>query len=562
MINLLLSSILSSLILITFGLSINKVRKLEDLCLEGICAAIYISFVALLLNFFFPLNKNLNTALFILIIIFVLYKKINNYKNIILISTLSGFISFLILNLDNIYRPDAGLYHIPYIATLNENKIILGLANIHFRYGHTSISQYLSAFYNNYIFDDKGISLPIASIFSLFFLYLIIEIKNNLKTNIIYTIFLLLTFIYLILGYSRYTEFGNDVTAHLYLFLVYCIFLKNFKKEKSNIILINKIFLLSVFAFMQKISMVFIIFIPIYCFYFLKDKIKIINFSNIFSTIFVCLFLIKNILISGCLIYPIPITCSDKLQWYGNHIENPINAKAQSLDNEAWTKGWPDLKDKNIGQENYIKNFNWLKTWSKNHGLQILKKLGTFLLFILLFFFLIKLNKKNIITNKKFIFREIRKNIIILLILSFIGTLVWFLRFPVFRYGSSYLISLIILVSILIFINNKCLIKIKNFKKTVSYFVIILITLFIIKNLIRIFNRYNLDYYNYPWPKIYSESNDNRKLITQPIFINNKLAYYFASEECHYSSSPCTHIKNNNLTYYEKYNYKIFFIIK
>jgi hypothetical protein len=139
---------------------------------------------------------------------------------------------------------------------------------------------------------------------------------------------------------------------------------------------------------------------------------------------------------------------------------------------------------------------------------------------------------------------------------------VWFLRFPVFRYGSSYLISLIILMSILIFINNKYQIKINFFKKTVNYFLIILITIFIIKNLIRIFNKYNMHYYNYPWPKIYSESNDDRKLITQPIFINNKLAYYFASEECHYSSSPCTHIKNNNLTYYEKYNYKIFFIIK
>ncbi len=562
MINLLLSSILSSLILITLGLSINKVRKLEDLCLEGICAAIYISFVALLLNFFFPLSKNLNTALLILIIIYAAYKKINNYKNLIILSTLSGFISFLILNLDNIYRPDAGLYHIPYIATLNENKIIFGLANIHFRYGHTSIGQYLSAFYNNYIFDDKGITLPIASIFSLFFLYLIIEIKNNLKTNIIYTIFLLLTFIYLILGYSRYTEFGNDVTAHLYLFLVYYIFLKNFKKKKSNILLINKIFLLSIFAFMQKISMIFTIFIPIYCFYFLKDKIKIINFSNIFSTIFVFLFLIKNILISGCLIYPISITCSDKLQWYGSDIENSINAKVQSLDNEAWTKGWPDLKGKNIGQENYIKNFNWLETWSKNHGLKILNKLGIFLLFILFFFYLIKLKENTIKKNKNANLKEIKENITILLFVSFVGTSVWFLRFPVFRYGSSYLVSLIILLSILIFINTKYETNIKIFKRTVNYFIIILIALFIIKNLIRIFSKYNLEYYNYPWPKIYSERNDNGKLISQPIYINNQLAYYFASEECHYSSSPCTHIKNNNLTYYEKYNYKFFFIIK
>ena len=149
-----------------------------------------------------------------------------------------------------------------------------------------------------------------------------------------------------------------------------------------------------------------------------------------------------------------------------------------------------------------------------------------------------------------------------MLSVSFIGSLVWFLRFPVFRYGSSYLVSLIILLSLLIFINNKYHPKIKIFKNTVNYFIIILITLFIIKNLVRIFNRYNIHYYNYPWPKIYSERNDNAKLITEPIFINNKLAYYFASEECHYSLSPCTHIKNNNLTYDEKYNYKFFFIIK
>ena len=562
MINLLLSSILSSLILITFGLSINKVRKLEDLCLEGICAAIYISFAALLLNFFYPLSKNLNTALFILIIIFAVYKKINNYKNLIILSILSGFISFLILSLDNIYRPDAGLYHIPYVAALNENKIILGLANIHFRYGHTSISQYLSAFYNNYIFDDKGITLPIASIFSLFFLYLIIEIKNNLKTNIIFTIFLLFTFIYLIFGYSRYSEFGNDVTAHLYLFLVYYIFLKNFKQEKLNIILINKLFLLSIFAFMQKISMVFTIFIPMYCFYFLKEKIKIINFSNIFSTTFVCFFLIKNILISGCLIYPISITCSDKLYWYGSSIENPINAETQSLDNEAWTKGWPDLKNKNIGQKNYIKNFNWLETWSQNHGLKILNKIGTFLLFILLFFYLVKFKKNSTIKNKNTKFEYIKKNIIVLLFISFLGSLVWFLRFPVFRYGSSYLVSLVILLSLIIFINNKYHPKIKIFKKIVNYFILVLIVLFIIKNLVRIFNRYNFDYYNYPWPKIYSERNDNAKLTIEPIFINNKLAYYFAGEECHYSLSPCTHIKNSNLTYDEKYNYKFFFITK
>jgi hypothetical protein len=172
------------------------------------------------------------------------------------------------------------------------------------------------------------------------------------------------------------------------------------------------------------------------------------------------------------------------------------------------------------------------------------------------------LKENTIKKNKNANLKEIKENITILLFVSFVGTSVWFLRFPVFRYGSSYLVSLIILLSILIFINTKYETNIKIFKRTVNYFIIILIALFIIKNLIRIFSKYNLEYYNYPWPKIYSERNDNGKLISQPIYINNQLAYYFASEECHYSSSPCTHIKNNNLTYYEKYNYKFFFIIK
>ena len=555
-----MSSILSSLILITLGLSINKERKprLGDLCLNGMLAAVYISFVALALNFFFPLSKNINTIFIILIFIFFFYKKINNYKNIIILSILSGLISFVLLNLSNIYRPDAGLYHIPYIATLNENKIIIGLANIHFRYGHTSIIQYISAIYNNHIFDAKGISLPTASIFSLFFLYLIFEIRNYFKINVIYTIFILLTFVYLIIGYGRYTEFGNDVIAHLYLFLVYCIFLKNFNNKKDDIALINKIFLLSIFAFMQKASMIFLLLVPIYCFYFLKQKIKIINFSNIFASVFIIFFLIKNILISGCLIYPISITCSDKLPWY-SHTEKSISAKIQGLDNHAWTKGWPDLEDKSIGQENFVKNFNWLSTWTKEHGLKILLKISIFFFFIGLFFYLIR-TKENIFYNT-IVALNVTKNIYVLLFVSFFGSIAWFLRFPVFRYGSSYLISLIILLSICAFIKNKNYDpKKENFKKTVNYFLVFMIIIFCAKNLTRYTKKYDLSYNDYPWPKIYYDDTFNIRLVPQPIFINNKLAYYFAKDECHYAPSPCTHLKINNLDYYEKASYKIFFL--
>ena len=56
---------------------------------------------------------------------------------------ITTIISFLLILLSNINRPDAGLYHLPYISLLNENKILLGSANIHFRFGHISL-QYIN----------------------------------------------------------------------------------------------------------------------------------------------------------------------------------------------------------------------------------------------------------------------------------------------------------------------------------------------------------------------------------------------------------------------------------
>ena len=66
-------------------------------------------------------------------------------KNNILFISITTVSVFLLIALSNTYRPDAGLYHLPYINILNENKIILGISNLHQRFGHTSIMQYLSA---------------------------------------------------------------------------------------------------------------------------------------------------------------------------------------------------------------------------------------------------------------------------------------------------------------------------------------------------------------------------------------------------------------------------------
>ena len=57
--------------------------------------------------------------------------------------------------LEDSNRPDAGLYHLPFINIINDSKLIFGSANLEFRFGHTSILQYLAAGFNNIVFTEK-----------------------------------------------------------------------------------------------------------------------------------------------------------------------------------------------------------------------------------------------------------------------------------------------------------------------------------------------------------------------------------------------------------------------
>ena len=124
----------------------------------------------------------------------------------------------LILSYDTVYRPDAYLYHLPFTQILNESKITFGIANIHFRFGHTSILQYLNAIFNNLLFRENGILIPAAIIFSSTVLYFCNEILNNFNKQRVLPYYIFLLLAYTLYGYNRYSEFGNDTIAHLFYF--------------------------------------------------------------------------------------------------------------------------------------------------------------------------------------------------------------------------------------------------------------------------------------------------------------------------------------------------------
>lgn len=248
--------------------------------------------------------------------------------------------------------------------------------------------QYISAFFNNFLFKENGILLPISILASAVLINFLFKIINYLKENNIKNIhflYLFTIFIFITLKINRYSEFGNDAPGHL----VFLFFISKILESTTKNVNCNDLLALSVFSFLNKIT--FIITFPITIFYIIKNIKKLKYLNSIFYISFILLWLVKNIFTTGCVIYPLPNFCFDKFPWSTNS-NLTINNKNAFIEISAWAKGFPDQKK--FSQAMYIKNMNWLETWSKNHFLIILKKILIFVLSLIFIFILLKkLNK-------------------------------------------------------------------------------------------------------------------------------------------------------------------------
>jgi len=175
-------SFLATFFYTPYGYFFQKGNGISSLSLQLVFGLIILSFFSLITNFFAPLSKFINTFFLILgFIIIWKYKEVYLRKKYFIFCFLSSIILFLLLTKSNVYRPDAGLYHLPYISILNNEKIIIGLSNLHFRFGHISIIQYNSAIFNNLLFGDRGLNLAIGIIVSTIILNFLSNFNYRLK---------------------------------------------------------------------------------------------------------------------------------------------------------------------------------------------------------------------------------------------------------------------------------------------------------------------------------------------------------------------------------------------
>lgn len=504
----------------------NKSSNIHQIIFVGF---IFISLISLILNFFLPLSKNINTLVIFIILLISIFRfkiSIDEIKNILFISV---FTFFLIIY-DTVYRPDAYFYHLPYSQILNENKIILGLSNLHFRFGHVSILQYISSINLTYFSGINGLLTPVAIFWSNLLLYFAKDSLRALRNSdySISKVFSLIIFLFICTRINRYGEFGNDAVGHLALFYVVSLFLNY---EAKNIDKFKELLLCSVFVFINKTFLAFIFIIPIYIFLYEKHKF----FKTLFSlpTFLLLLWIFKNLLISGCIIYPLEKTCINKFKW-----TNIEDTRIKKIESEAWSKGWPDRVQKNITPKEFTKGFSWVQTWVKKNLNIFLKNFLILVLIILLVFIFTghhEINKKN------------KKKILILLIFSTLGSIYYFLKFPIYRYGYSYFVTFLIFFG-LFFLKP----QIKNFKNNtmVKYLFILGFIILSGKQIQRINNNIALS----PIPNLnYSNNFEINK-------ISNSFNYYYSKIECGYKKAPCTNYKHKNLKHQSLYGYDILYL--
>ena len=179
MLEIFIFSFLVTFIYTPFGYMIHKGNNTISYSLQLIFSIIILSFFSLLLNFY-PLSQNINSIFLILGFLLVLkYKKNYFNKKYIIFCIYSAVIIFLLICSSNVYRPDAGLYHLPYTKIINDEKIIFGISNLHFRFGHISIIQYTSAIFNNILFRENGIVFPSSIIASSIILNFLSQLNRS-----------------------------------------------------------------------------------------------------------------------------------------------------------------------------------------------------------------------------------------------------------------------------------------------------------------------------------------------------------------------------------------------
>lgn len=469
----------------------NEKNHLGYFGIYGIFSLIIISYLS---NYFLPHNLIFNSILLAIgLSLFILYLK-KNYnsekKDIKFILSIFLILSVAIFAAKN--HDDFPYYHFSYIHLLTNSNLSVGLGNFNHGFRTPSSIFYLASFF--YLPKVNYQLIHLAPIFFVgfanhIFLKNIFEFLKE-KKNLFLIIFSILSLSIINIFFYRLAEHGTDRSAQI---LILLLILELFKLINTNItqkkvdlskilILCTLIISLKVFYFIYLSIFFVILFYQKNFFLFLSDLIN--NKVTYICFVLVAMLILTNIFNSGCLIYPLPVSCIFDFKW-----SIPIEeVKHMNQWYQQWSKAGaaPNFRVEN--PEVYIKKLNWLSNWIDIYFFNKVSDFLAGLIFLIVFFFFFFQKKKISITYN----RNFWPIYFILLILFF----EWFFFHPALRYGGYHLIALLLFIPFSIYFENLIEISNKNVKRF-KLFVILIFLIFLTRNVDRIFEEYKIYKYNF-----------------------------------------------------------------
>ena len=469
----------------------------------------------------------------IILFLFFLLKNFNDYKKNLLNLTLITLILlpglFISKNHD-----DFPYYHLPYILNLIEHKLQFGIGNLNIAFRTPSSLFYLqSLFYLPYI--KYYLVHCIGLIFLIFVNSILIDYIFYKKTNpfsYYIKIFSSIFFLFINIQFWRLADYGTDRAGQLVSLIIFIIFFQILNTKNRNLVfqytkllIIFLLYIISIKSYFFSYILLFFIIIYILFKYNLIKKILSDIRLFLLSIIFIITFTLINLSNSGCIIYPLQLTCYDNFLW--------SVSRASIIELSQWYEIWskagagPNFRVEN--PEIYIKELNWIKGWIDRYFFKkVTDTIGLIFAICAIYFFLITYRNKY--KKNKLTYLPVYFFVLILF-------LIWFFKHPDLRYGGFVLVSGLFFIPFSFYLSHY---SIGRFRKNILA-VVIFLALFSYtgRNIYRIIQEVN--------------RNDNFKYVSFPYFHiekiefkekilgKNNLKFYLSKDPwCWATPSPCS----------------------
>ena len=344
---------------------------------------------------------------------------------------------------------DSDLYHGQAIHWIEEYGIAKGLGNLHVRFAYNSSAFALSALYSMRFITGQSFHV-MSGFFALLLAWQCVDIVNVLRRRY----FVLSDFARLSAIYYLFTIFDEIVAPASDYFLTTLVFyiiihwLDMYVKHERSYVPYILLALLGIFAITIKLSaapMVILSAIPIYKLWHDRthEKIKVFWISVALAFVIVLPFLIRNVIISGWLLYPVTF-----LNIFGFKWKIPKGLAAyDALEIKTFGRGYNDVAS--FGNASFSE---WVPHWFGSitgiSKVMLILDIISIIIFViysvyfLIFLFGEKTGKKTLGDDKIFdISHRSRLNAADFITIS--GSLIacllfWFFSAPLIRYGIVY----------------------------------------------------------------------------------------------------------------------------